>query len=328
MTVVRTDFATDDPAQAEELIRRTYVDQRLALPAGTEAFAFAHRSVGVTGPGTITVNRLRHSTALRFAAEAVDDLLITDAVGRGSVGVHDDPDFDDVAAGPGEVLLTPPSGRFGSLADRADIVLTVLRRSEVAAHAAARIGIEAGALRFTGLAPVDARIGSLWIGTVEHVRDAVLTHDDLLEEPLVLESTHRLLSTALLATFPNTALEALRDPRRGPGAVGAASADRAVDFLRAHAHEPVRPADVAARAGAPTRDVDAALRRRRNTTLAAELWRARLRGAHGDLRVGDPAAGDTVAAIAARWGFTHPARFAVAYTMATGGETPNDTLHC
>ena len=51
-----------------------------------------------------------------------------------------------------------------------------------------------------------------------------------------------------------------------------------------------------------------------------------MQGAYRDLCDGDPALGSTVAAIAARWGFTNPRTFAVAYTLSTGGETP--TTRC
>ncbi|MDD7938125.1 AraC family transcriptional regulator [Actinomycetospora lutea] len=327
MTVVRADVTTDDPAQAEDLIRRVYVAQRLTLPSGVEGFAFAHETRAVTGPHSVAVNRVRHTLRLDLDAEPVDGLLVTDAVDRGAVHVHGSPDFDDVAARPGEVLLVPPTGTFRATVDRADVAVTVLGRREVAAHAAARTGIQAGAVRFTGLVPVSRHIGSLWIRTVAHVRDSVLAHDDLAAEVLVRDSVHRLLATAVLATFPNTALDALRDPlAAGPGGVGGAATDRAVDLLHARAGEPVGPAEVAELVGAPTRDVDAALRRRRNTTLARELWRARLRGAERDLRAGDPAAGDTVAEIAARWGFVSARTFAAAYTMSTGGEAPEETL--
>ncbi|MEJ2863060.1 hypothetical protein [Actinomycetospora flava] len=328
MAVVRADFSTGDPALAEDLIRRMYVDQRLTLSGRPERFALEHHAMVVPGPGSVTLQQLLHTRTMRCEVEpdAVGDALIVDVPRSGSVALVDCSDFEDVVAGPGEVVLGAPTGRFaGVVAGGFDA--TVLSHHEVAAHAAARTGIAADAVRFTGLAPVGPRIGSSWVRTVAHVRDRVLAREDLVDEPLVLDGVHRLLATAVLATFPNTALEALRDPRGRAGDVGETSAERAVDFVHAHAGEPVRPAEVAARAGAPTRDVDTALRRRRNTTLARELWLARMRGAHADLCVGDPAAGDTVAAIAARWGFTSLARFAVAYTMTTGGETPEDTLH-
>ncbi|WP_461747224.1 hypothetical protein [Kocuria sp. U4B] len=48
-------------------------------------------------------------------------------------------------------------------------------------------------------------------------------------------------------------------------------------------------------------------------------------GVHADPVAGDPTAGDAVAALAARWGFAHPGRFATAYRAAYGF-TPRRTL--
>ena len=52
----------------------------------------------------------------------------------------------------------------------------------------------------------------------------------------------------------------------------------------------------------------------------------RLARAHEDLRGADPTRGDTVTAIAARWGFLHFGRFAAEYRRAYG-QTPRTTLH-
>jgi transcriptional regulator GlxA family with amidase domain len=47
--------------------------------------------------------------------------------------------------------------------------------------------------------------------------------------------------------------------------------------------------------------------------------------AHQDLMAGDPSRGDTVAGIAARWGFLHAGRFSIGY-RATYGRSPSRTL--
>lgn len=326
MSVQRTDFATDDPGLAEDLIRQAYVDQHLTLSRSPQRFAFANEAVTMTEPSLLSINRMHHTLTMRFVAEPFDDTIATDAVTHGSIEISDCPGFDGVSVGRGEVCLGPPDGHRSRVED-ADQTITMLSHSQVAEHAAARTGIAARALRFTGIAPITPRVGSLWIGTVAHVRDDILAQPELSREPLVLDSAYRLLASILLSTFPNTALEATSDPlAAGPGEVGRDAVDRAVDYVRGHAGEPITPGDVAARIGAPTRDIDAALRRGRNTTLALQLWAARMQGAYRDLQVGDPAAGDSVAAVAARWGFTNPKTFAVAYTLSTGGETPEDTL--
>ena len=55
------------------------------------------------------------------------------------------------------------------------------------------------------------------------------------------------------------------------------------------------------------------------------LRRVRLEGAHRDLVTGDPTTGDTVAAIAARWGFAKAGRFSTVYAAAYG-QPPSQTL--
>ncbi|WP_375372794.1 helix-turn-helix domain-containing protein [Micromonospora sp. S-DT3-3-22] len=68
-----------------------------------------------------------------------------------------------------------------------------------------------------------------------------------------------------------------------------------------------------------------AFRRYHDTTPARYARRVRLDRAHRDLLDGDPAAGDTVAAIAARWGFVDAKRFATDYRAAYG-QPPSHTL--
>ncbi|MFY0407402.1 helix-turn-helix domain-containing protein [Solicola sp. PLA-1-18] len=51
----------------------------------------------------------------------------------------------------------------------------------------------------------------------------------------------------------------------------------------------------------------------------------RLERAHEELQRADPTRGDTVAAVAARWGFANPGRFAARY-RSTFGVLPSHTL--
>ena len=55
------------------------------------------------------------------------------------------------------------------------------------------------------------------------------------------------------------------------------------------------------------------------------LRRVRLERAHAELQNADPAAWDTVATIARRWGFARTDRFAAAY-LAAYGRPPTRTL--
>ena len=68
-----------------------------------------------------------------------------------------------------------------------------------------------------------------------------------------------------------------------------------------------------------------AFRRHRDTTPLAYRKRVRMERAHCDLPAADPLAGDTVAPIAARWGFTQAGAFSVDYRRVYGC-SPSHTL--
>ena len=78
---------------------------------------------------------------------------------------------------------------------------------------------------------------------------------------------------------------------------------RAVEFIDANAHRPVSTGEIAAAARISGRSLQHGFRRHRDTTPLNYLRQVRMDRAHHDLHVADPARGETVAAIAARWGF-------------------------
>ncbi|MVU76840.1 helix-turn-helix domain-containing protein [Nocardia sp. ET3-3] len=139
----------------------------------------------------------------------------------------------------------------------------------------------------------------------------------------MLDSLKRLTATALLTTFPNSTMTTDYTP--GPGDMAPAVVRRAAQFIDAHAAEPLTLARMAAAARVSPRALQAGFRRHLDTTPLGYLRRARLANAHRDLSAADPAAGATVEAIAARWGFTHPARFAAWYREEYG-VPPSRTL--
>jgi len=153
-----------------------------------------------------------------------------------------------------------------------------------------------------------------------------LGDEEIATSPLARAEAFRLLASTLILTFPNSALDALDDPtRRGPEAGEPAVIRRAVDFIESHAGEPIDLGDIAAAAGIGPRGLQHSFRKHRETTPRAYLRATRLDRAHRDLRDGDPAGGDTVSAIARRWGFTHLGRFTTDYRRRYGC-APSDTL--
>ncbi|MBA8951635.1 AraC-like DNA-binding protein [Actinomadura namibiensis] len=135
--------------------------------------------------------------------------------------------------------------------------------------------------------------------------------------PLLRAEAFRLLTTALVETFP------IIEPSGAPdGRAGAAAVRRAAAFIEDNAHRGIGLTEIAAAAGTSPRSLQAAFRRHLDTTPVALLHEVRLRRAHADLLAAGPTTGATVAAIAARWGFTHHGRFAAEYRRRFGRPPP------
>lgn len=100
---------------------------------------------------------------------------------------------------------------------------------------------------------------------------------------------------------------------------------RTIAFIDENAHTGITTADIAGAAFVTIRAVQLAFRRHMDTTPMSYLRRVRIDHAHRDLLAADPGH-KSVTAIAYRWGFSSPSRFAAAYRQAYG-VTPAQTLH-
>jgi AraC-like DNA-binding protein len=173
-------------------------------------------------------------------------------------------------------------------------------------------------LRRTGTAPLSPELAVYWATLLRGIRSTLDASPEMLDEPLLAEATFRHLATAFLHAFPTNWLEQA-DGRKG----GSAVVRRAVDFMHAHAGEPITISDVAAAVFISTRGLHFAFTRDLGESPAQVLRRIRLDGARADLLAAGPEA--TVAEVARRWGFAHLQRFAEAYRRAFG-ENPSETL--
>jgi AraC-like DNA-binding protein len=161
-----------------------------------------------------------------------------------------------------------------------------------------------------------------WQRTVTYLRD-LLANTEAAAQPLIRGNAARMLAATVLATFPNTAVvdPTAQDRHDATGT----TVRRATAFIEQHPDEDISVADIAAAANVSIRAVQFAFRRQLDTTPMAYLRTVRLDHAHHDLLATDPAQGDTVTGIAARWGFYSNSRFATRYRRAYG-VSPRDTL--
>ena len=183
--------------------------------------------------------------------------------------------------------------------------------------------MEPADFRFESAAPVSARMGRHWIATVSYLARAFAGPEPAIAHPLIRATALDTLAAAALTTFPNTTMSIDYTP--GPRRVPPAAIRRATAYIEAHAAEPITLQDIAAAARIGVRGLQAGFARHRGATPMGYLRAVRMERVHRDLRAGDPAAGDTVAAIARRWGFTASGRFAAGYRRVHG-QSPSRTL--
>jgi AraC-like DNA-binding protein len=225
--------------------------------------------------------------------------------------------------GPGDVVRHPTDTEVTS--DRQPMEHAVVRipMAAVADLAEASAGVAAADLRFDAITPVSAAMARQWRRLSTFVHEALGAPDSIADVPLVRAGLVDMVAATALTVFPNTTMRLGYVP--GPGRVAPAALRRAVAYIDEHAADPVTTSDIAEAARVTPRAVQAGFRRHYGTTPTGHLRRVRLERAHWDLQAADPAAGDTVSAIAVRWGFSHAARFTDLYREQYG-VLPSRTL--
>jgi len=322
--VVRSEFATTDADTAEHALCHAYGDNNFMIGGRPEDFTFGHSTINAQ---LCAINIMQIGMDVTVRADNALDGSFTVVQPVAGQAAFVDGNYPDTYADPRGGTLVPPDGPMRGISTGLEMVLVPLDRHAVAAYAAATTGLDPGELAFDDITPLSPAMGRHWVSTVSHIRDNVLVHPSLADEPILLDQAFRTLAAALLDTFPNSALTRATDPDTAPvrGDVSTAALREVLDFLDAHADEPIGPTDIADLAGRPANHVVEGLRRYRETHPAEVLWHARLRGVHGALLEAEPHSGTTVAEIAARWGFARATLFRVAYARAFS-ESPEETL--
>ncbi len=309
-------FETTDVELAEHTLSSTYGSMRLSVHG-------ERRGMRLTYARLTSAARLDHvSFAMTFDADAAPlNALIFGELKSGRV--RHGSDHGDRCYERGEPFLTaqPEHSYTATVAD-ADAETAVIdpalpnELAETAPRLAPR------PVRFTGYEPVSPPAAAQWRATYAYVRDTVLASPDAAGQSLVMTSAARLLAATALAVFPN---DTLTDPTAGDRHDASPPAlRRAVAFIEENAHRDITVADIAAAAFVTIRAVQLAFRRHMDTTPTQYLRRVRLAGAHQDLIAADPDS-RTVTAVAYRWGFPSPSRFAAAHRQ-TYGVHPSRTL--
>jgi AraC-like DNA-binding protein len=309
-------FVTTDPERAHAFLRETYVESAMRIRGSQDGFSMRHAHHDV---GPFTVASLSHTMEVEHSVEPMGYLLIGQVLGG---HLECESAGHAVRLSEGDVLLfASPEAPYTV---RWDPISLRLVRIDLAALTQLGFAADGRAPRFTDLRPVTPGNARHLTETVNWVAHDLLANPQLIGQPLITGTAARMLAATVLHTFPHTA-PAEATPRDSASAMPAVLR-RAIEFIDCHAETDISPADIAAATRVTPRTVQHAFRRHLDTTVTGYLRRVRLDRAHHDLRAADPTRGDTVTAIAARWGFANPGRFATSY-RAIYGCRPHEDLH-
>lgn len=316
--VERTDIHTCEPDSGVAVVKRLVIDHRARITVSApQRVRVEVRSAATDGLG---VDLLRFSGIGYHAEGEPSDCLLAAVLLAGHGQLTTTKQRLELRAG--KALLAPMDS--GWRTELEDMVYAVVRipLSEVEEHIAEVCDLPDHRLRFQSMAPL-AGTQRLWTDTSAFLYRQLVDSRTEGISPLMLHGLKRLTATALLTAFPNTTMTTAYAP--GPGQSAPAVVRRAAQYIDDHAAEPLTLARIAAEVGLSPRALQAGFRRHLDTTPMNYLRRVRLASAHRDLQAADPSQAQTVESIAARWGFTHPARFAARYRQAYG-VLPSHTL--
>ncbi|WP_170208533.1 AraC family transcriptional regulator [Micromonospora pisi] len=310
-------FTTTKPEEAHAFSCAQYAEAAVRFRGSREAFRFRHT---YRSAGRFAIATAFHTMSIEGVHEPPERLL----VGRVLAGRFEcDTMGHTIRAGPGDVFLAARPGEpFTARWDTVHMQIVQIDHTTLAEVLGAN---PAGPpIQLNGHGPVSPAGARLWMDTVDYLATSVLPNPEVARSPLVLANATRALAAAVLTVFPNDSFDRCTPKDRTDA--NPFVLRRAIEFIDSHLAADIALSDIAAASRATGRAVQRAFRRHLGTTPTAYLRDARLHQAHRDLTNGDPANGDTVTAIAARWGFLHPGRFATAYRRVYG-RSPRITLH-
>ncbi|MGQ4599754.1 helix-turn-helix domain-containing protein [Nocardia sp. R6R-6] len=314
--VERYEFSSTDSAEITDYIDRMYVGNRARFLDVPPEPTFTVRTVATD---TMTVDRVGGAIGYATDSEPFDYLVFEHLIAgryllRGGA---------EVLLRPGDVAVVPMGVGLSFEAHDPDMSLLRLPMDRVTAAAEGQGGAPVGGLRFHSASPVSNTMGQYWQRLVSVVHRALMDPESSMRNPLVAEQTAAGIAAAALITFPNTAMTV--DYLRDPGPITPSALRGAIEYINANADQPLTLTDIAEASGVTARALQHDFRRHYDTTPLGYLRRVRVERAHEDLSTSEPGDGQTVAAIAERWGFARPARFAVAY-LVRYGRPPTEAL--
>jgi AraC-like DNA-binding protein len=223
---------------------------------------------------------------------------------------------DEIRMRPGIPVLFPVEHRFQVEAQDWDQRLVHIRR-DLVLEIASEQNLLTGTLAFDNQVEPDAASIARWRGAIASAIQALQTTGP---SSLLWHEAQRDVARALLQLYPLHAITLAA----GHNERSTARLRAAVDFIHAHAHEPLTVKDIADAAGLSIRGVQETFQRVIDQSPLTYVREVRLVRVHEQLRTLEPKAA-RISDVARTWGFGHMGRFSAAYCERFG-EYPRDTL--
>ncbi|WP_030270291.1 AraC family transcriptional regulator [Streptomyces sp. NRRL B-24484] len=300
----------------EEFLSSAYTPMRIGGPVEDARVRISRRAVG-----PVSVDRLSFGYTMGYDAGSLGKVcLIT--VHEGTI--VDRTDGREEVFGTGETFLIAPPDRPYRGEVRSARYTIAMFDPALLAEAAPAVPAGGGPVRLTGPRAVTPAANRQLTAAVAYLRDGILDNPVACASDLLVSTAAQHLASATLAALPHSARTdaAPADSRDATPE----TLRRAVSFIDDNADQDLTLAAIAAAACVTPRALQYSFRRYAGCTPLAYLRRVRLSRAHADLKAASPQDGSTVTAVAARWGFAHPGRFAEAYRR-TYGVAPSVTLN-
>jgi AraC-like DNA-binding protein len=308
---------TTNPDEAEEIVAKHYLPNRLHLPRGCRSVEmdFAGAQIGV-----ITTGRLSYGHRIRQLTEEAPNFHVNMPIRGHALSRCGQSESVDTAAGQGLVFSPEARAEITWSPDCVQLCLMI-----------PRAGLEAELERLLGRSVrsrlrFDFGVANGHASRRLHAVLEVVAQE--LDQPSGLATSQvagrhlegLVLDGLLLGQPHNYSEAAIGFPGRAPGGV----IKRAVELLEERPTQPWTTAGLATELHLSARALQAGFKREVGTAPMAYLRMVRLRRAYTALRDANPAE-TTVQAVALSLGLLHQGRFAASY-RASFGETPSETL--
>jgi AraC-like DNA-binding protein len=277
--------------------------------------------------GGLSLYYMRYGTPLTVTSAPLESLVAAIVPLRGSMRVEHAGSSFVAEAGRSAAVISPETPmrldwsedlEFFCFRIEVAALLAYLRSLEPDADAGEAIRFEP---RMTGRAGLSSMLGCAWLIELASQQLKAARRDDW--PPALPARLCEQVMTTLLLAQPRSRRSVLAPDRAS--SVSRRAASRAREFVEESQTLAITPSELAAEVGVCLRTLQLGFRDELGTTPQAYITEARLRRAHSELVCASPQQGATVAAIAARWGFSNVGRFADKYHAAYGRK-PAETL--